>query len=59
MSKTVNVSEMFVAVLSGEAAVLMVDNVHEDGGLFFDLLTDVVIIVENDDEWVLIQVLTF
>ena len=50
---------MLIAVLSGETAIFVVDDVHENSGLFFDLLSDVIVIVEDDDQRVLFKVLAF
>ena len=50
---------MLIAVLSGETAVFVVDYVHENSGLFLDLLSDVIVIVEDDDQRVLFKVLAF
>ncbi len=59
MCQTVDVSKMLVAVLSGETAVLVVDDAHQDGSLFLDLLTDVVVIAKDDDQRVFLEVLAF
>lgn len=50
---------MLIAVLSRKTAVFVVDDVHEDCGLFLNLLSDVVVIVEDDDQRVLFEVLAF
>ena len=54
-----NISEMSVALLPGNSAVFVVDDVEQGGGVLLNLRSDVVVGVEDDDEGVLVEIFTF
>ena len=57
--EAVDVAEVVVALLPGEGAVLVVDYVEQDSRVLFDLLAELVVVVEDYDQRVLGQVLSF
>lgn len=57
--EAVDVAEVVVALLPGEGAVLVVDYVEQDSRVLFDLLAELVVVVEDYDQRVLVQVLSF
>ena len=52
--QSIDVSQVFITLFSGKSAILMVDNIQQNGCLFFYLLSNVVVIVENDYQRVFI-----
>ena len=54
-----NISKMAIALLPGNSAVFVIDDVEQGSGVFLNLRSDVVVGVENDDEGVLVQVVAF
>lgn len=55
--EAVDAPEVVVALPAGEGAVLVVDDVEQDGRVLLDLLAQLVVVVEDDDQRVLVQVL--
>ena len=50
---------MPVALFPGDGSVLVIDNIEESGGVLLYLCAHVIVVVEDDDEGVLVEIVSF